>query len=226
MSTPDDTTIPPLRRCKRCGEEFPATTEYFYAAPRGLRGKCKACYNAEQQTHYSEDSEFRQERIDYARDYRKRDGVQEHRNEYERNRRRRPDVKAKIQQYTKRYADRRNELRQDPARAEKRKVYHRTEHARLLSRVREANRRTRLKLTGGKHDANDIKLLVRSQTDKSGRLRCWWCGDVIHSIYHVDHRVPPKHGGASDPRNLCIAHVRCNCSKNDKMPHEWNGRLL
>ncbi len=42
----DYTSETPLKRCTKCGEEKPATTEYFHkrnSAPIGLKSRCKAC---------------------------------------------------------------------------------------------------------------------------------------------------------------------------------------
>ena len=38
----------PLKRCTKCGQEFPTTPEFFYRQPRGrfgVEGQCKTCRN-------------------------------------------------------------------------------------------------------------------------------------------------------------------------------------
>lgn len=50
MATSDSTT--PMKRCSKCGEEYPATTEYFHRQEHGkfgLMGACKACKKTERQ---------------------------------------------------------------------------------------------------------------------------------------------------------------------------------
>lgn len=90
-------------------------------------------------------------------------------------------------------------------------------------RVRAHNfaRRARVRQNGGVVKPEDIQLLLRSQNGL-----CWWCGDHVGNDYHVDHRVPLARGGSNDARNLCISCPKCNQSKHNKLPYEWNGRLL
>lgn len=93
-------------------------------------------------------------------------------------------------------------------------------------RTRRENYRAR-KIAGGDCSLQDVELQIRSQTDRSGFLRCWWCGKPIEGIkYHIDHRVPLSRGGSNMPENIVIVHPKCNLSKSNKLPGEWNGRLL
>lgn len=80
----------------------------------------------------------------------------------------------------------------------------------------------------GTHTAEDIQLQIRSQTDKKGKLRCWWCAKVIpaEQTYHVDHVIPLSRGGSNAPENLCISCAHCNLSKFNHLPQEWKGRLF
>lgn len=66
-----------------------------------------------------------------------------------------------------------------------------------------------------------VQPLYRMQKGK-----CWWCGDDLLGVYHVDHRVPTIDGGSSEIDNLCLACPQCNLKKKDQLPHECMGRLL
>lgn len=88
------------------------------------------------------------------------------------------------------------------------------------------NRKARKLSVGGTHTAADIELQKIAQKDKRGRLRCWWCAKIIKGEYHVDHRIPLSRGGNNSADNLCVACPDCNMRKHDKLPQEWNGRLL
>lgn len=68
---------------------------------------------------------------------------------------------------------------------------------------------------------NNIRDMYRAQ-----KGLCWWCGDELHGVYQIDHRLPVAKGGSDDWANLCLACPDCNSKKSDKMPHEFNGRLL
>lgn len=89
-----------------------------------------------------------------------------------------------------------------------------------------AHRRRALEIgSSGSHTAADVNLQIASQTDKRGRLRCWWCGGVIRDDYHVDHVIPLSKGGSNGADNIVIAHPFCNKSKGTKTPQDL-GRLF
>lgn len=88
------------------------------------------------------------------------------------------------------------------------------------------NRKSKLRGSPGKISANDKKDLRAAQTDKRGRLRCWWCGKPIEGTPHLDHKIPIVAGGRNDAGNLCYSCRFCNQSKNAKSPAEFAGRLL
>lgn len=73
----------------------------------------------------------------------------------------------------------------------------------------------------GTHTGADIALLFKAQGGN-----CWWCGKPLPDNYHVDHVIALNRGGTNDAKNLCLACPSCNCSKKDKLPSEWIGRLF
>lgn len=92
---------------------------------------------------------------------------------------------------------------------------------REIRRCSVRNYRARKAKCSGKHTAADIRAQYKSQNG-----RCWWCGKKVGDKYEVDHRIPIARGGSNAPDNIVISCQKCNRSKNDKLPHEWNGRLL
>lgn len=94
-------------------------------------------------------------------------------------------------------------------------------HRRALHVARTARRRSRLKQAKGSYTADDIKVQLKSQ-----RGKCWWCGRKVGQKFHVDHLIPLARGGTNEPRNIVISCPTCNVTRRDKLPHEWNGRLL
>ncbi len=91
--------------------------------------------------------------------------------------------------------------------------------------IRNNRRQALSRGASGNFTENDIADLRLSQTDKRGRLRCWWCNKAI-SKFEIDHRIPLARGGSNFANNLCLSCPTCNKSKGKKLPHEWNGRLL
>jgi 5-methylcytosine-specific restriction endonuclease McrA len=87
-------------------------------------------------------------------------------------------------------------------------------HQARIRRIRKLN-------APGTHSIADEKAQFKMQ-----KGCCWWCGKKIKGQYHVDHRIALSRGGSDWPNNICISCPRCNESKHNKMPWEWNGRLL
>ncbi len=51
---------------------------------------------------------------------------------------------------------------------------------------------------------------------------CTYCGASGPDFsYHCDHVVPRSRGGSNELENLTTACEFCNCSKHNRLPHEW-----
>ncbi len=89
-------------------------------------------------------------------------------------------------------------------------------------RVEAHRRRARERNVGGKYIAKDIQDQFKRQKGK-----CYYCSNKLIK-YHVDHIIPISRGGTNTKDNLVITCPSCNCSKHNKLPHEWpeGGRLL
>lgn len=110
--------------------------------------------------------------------------------------------------------------------AEKQRQYRQSDRGKEIIRVKGLNRRARKRGNGGTHTAADIELVRKGQTNRKGKLICWWCDEPIEGAYHIDHRIPLSRGGTNDAGNLCLAHPTCNVKKHNKLPSEYNGRLI
>ena len=247
MDTPDSTT---LKRCTKCGETkslgmFPFSKQ----SKDGHKPHCKACNSAYQREYAKTHKEQRRaydaiwrdknRESEHARfaDYRERNRDRlraKGRADYEANKdkqaeyRSRPEIKARKTAYDKarywadpeysRYVRRQYRVKypERVAESDKKKRADRTRRLPI-----ERNMRALRAGAPGKHTAEDIALQMKSQ-----RGKCWWCGKWIVGKYHVDHRVPIARGGSNGPGNLVISCPTCNLRKHDKLPQEWNGRLL
>ncbi len=48
--------------------------------------------------------------------------------------------------------------------------------------------------------------------------RCFYCGEPVGRKATFDHVIPKAYGGADDPGNIVLAHLRCNRMKGDRLP--------
>lgn len=228
--------IPQSKRCPKCGQEYPATHDWFYrdkSSKTGLAGICKSCTKRRVHEWEQAHPERRRER---SREYRRRHPEKD--KEYylanrerhlEQSRRWGQENKDKIREASRRYREahpeqyRENQRRFTRRRPERRREIGREWARRNLEyrKAQKAKRRARELGAQGTHTRDDIQRLYE-QADG----RCWWCGKRVGDDYHVDHRIPLSKGGSNDVANLVIACPFCNMSKHDKLPHEFNGRLL
>lgn len=204
---------PLLKRCSKCGNDYPATPEYFSkmsASKDGLKVWCRSCvseYNkAYRATHLEELREYnRQFRATPEAKARKRElaSTPEYRewaNQYMAQYRAIPEKKRHFQEYMQEWG------KNNPDRIT----------------ASSHRRRARKQNNGGDYTRNDIRVQFKTQ-----KGRCWWCQDeLVEGNTHIDHRIPISRGGSNAPENLCLSCKHCNLSKGSKLPHEWTGRLL
>lgn len=191
---PQDTTPQeaPLKRCSKCGESKPATTEYFHrdkTMPGGLHPWCKGCRAKQVRANYEANSE----RI-----------KQYNRDRYAANR-------DTINAYDRaRYPARREQsLRYSRARYHANKEEYTTykRHLRALRFGAE-----------GTHTAAD----VRAQYERQQRKCYYCGVDVDMNIdYDVDHVIPLRRGGSNWPDNIVVTCASCNSSKRNRLVSEW-----
>jgi hypothetical protein len=238
-----DSTIP-LKHCPKCKRDLPATLEYFTRDKQnrdGLYGHCKECKSAAGRNRYADNPEAKQRTIDrtiqYAKDHpeqrraiRKRYYETHHEQEKARVRKYHAENKHisrawydanrdRVLEYSRQYR-----LLHAEQYRNQWKEYYQTHKAEALHRWRV--RRAREKGANGTHTQADLREIRAGQTDKRGRLRCWYCGKPIEGTPHLDHKYPLARGGSNGPENLCYACGPCNKSKSTKTPAEHAGRML
>lgn len=228
--------IQETKQCTKCGQEFPATYEFWHKKLTGFQPVCKKC--ARENLRY-----WRKNNPQKNRDGQRRwrEANHERMRQYEADRRRKNP--EKMREYGRRYRITHREKMADKSRrwandnrermrkrmrhwyeANRAKVSVTTKRWRSnnLSKVRAyaARRRARLANAIG-NGPNDVSKMYANQ-----KGRCWYCLIDISAGYHVDHRIPLSRGGSNHPSNLVLACPNCNLSKHDKLPHEWSDRLL
>lgn len=245
MST-DSTTS--CRACTMCGRTFPITEQFWYRKKGRLDGFSSACRECTRAKVY----QYREDNPDKWADTRER-YYDAHRDEIgARNQKKRlaniDEHRAQDREHYARNAERlarqKRERRQnnpEHVRAVDNAHYLKTRgrHAALRKIARQRNpdriraaesakahrRRAQARANGGYFTADDLEVIRKGQTDKRGNVRCWYCEKPMQK-WHVDHRIPLSRGGSNNPGNLCLACPECNLSKHNKMPSEWNRRLI
>lgn len=246
MTSSDHTT--PLKRCTKCGEEKPATSDYFIkdsSKRDGLYSSCRLCYKIPVVKAAVADGYKRCtkcEKVKLLTEFTISNGKPHSwckdccrvatKSRYIPS----PRVKASPEelQARKRAQDREYGRKNRKHRREYRRVYY-TKNKELLNqrsrewsarhpeaqKARKAKRRALEANAVGEHSRQDIELQYRSQNG-----RCWWCGKKVGREFHVDHLTPLNRGGTNNANNIVISCPKCNHSRRDKMPHEWSDRLI
>lgn len=213
MATSDCTTA---KRCSKCKEWFPATTEYWHRDNKsadGLAYNCKPCVRNrvakwQADNHERKVANQRRYRARHADELRERDAIRRAANperEYLTRRgwaARNPD---KVRGASARYAAKHPQHVTSWAR--------RHPHAAkaIKSRYR-ANKRS----AHGSHTAEELKALYEEQCGL-----CAYCGIRLYSDYQADHVVPLSLNGSDYIENILLACPTCNQSKGGKPYEQW-----
>lgn len=246
-----DTSIPPTKPCSRCGIERPITTKFFFKradCTDGFSGVCKPCLTIERRaktgakprrkpfqdgqiecglcgTKKAATEEFFYKQKDSPSGFTAqcKECCKAGRREYYKENK--VIIRAAVREYIAK-----NKLKISVQRHE-RNLKNPEPNRQRAKRWRSANpdrhrlnartRKARQQNAEGAYTIEDERLLYRTQ-----KGLCWWCSKAVGNDYHVDHRIALDKGGTNWPENLCISCPKCNLSKNNKMPWEFNGRLL
>lgn len=219
-------TIVPQRVCKKCSNSLPLTSEFWHKdqkAPHGFGYTCKTCRLNSNHQNYEEN---KQAILDQCREYRRAN--------IER-------VSAREREYARTHAEQRSQKdklwreKNKKRKSQNARIYHEANREKdndrvkrwkkaNPGRVREINNNRRaMKLNAGGDGFTDAD---RSLQLRSQKGICWWCSKPMGEDITIDHVIALKRGGKHDPRNIVLCHLKCNCSKNDKLPQEWAGRLF
>lgn len=238
------------RTCKKCQQSLPVTSEFWHkdkTSKDGFSYACKECAKARSRKWKHDNQEYANEQ---ARDYyathkqERREYLEENAERVAAGKRRwRQNNPDKVAEHKKRNYDKQKEhyrnykarwyqlnrkrIRSKPVSPEQRKeASERSCRWAKLNPEKSLNhshmRRARIKSNGG---AGFFKADRELQMKAQGG-NCWWCGKPMGDDVTIEHIRPIVRGGMHDPRNIVLVHKSCNCSKKDKLPHEWNGRLL
>lgn len=228
-----------MKKCSICGNEFPATKEYFKAAKtckNGISRTCKPCYNEATRKR----NEANKEKVSqYRNQYREanREKVAEYSKRYreenkeketeckklyykdnkekidDRNRRWQETNKVKISEYGKQYREANREKIVERERQWREAVKH-TEKYKMNNAIKEQRRRSRkreLPATLTPEQWESIK--------KYFDYKCAYCGE--DKPLAQEHFIPLSNGGEFAVSNIICACRSCNSSKGNKSFFGW-----
>lgn len=246
------TDIIPQRVCKKCSKNLPLTSKFWHKDKKAKDGfcySCKECAKARALNWHYDNPERTKEwhrnyhagRTDEVRAYRAENAehIAQQKREWRQNN---PDlVAAQKKRHYEKHKDRISAYQKEwrAKHVKSRREYAIQYYFRNINIIRartaawvKANpekmsnyrhmRRARMAGNGGDGFTKaDKELQLRSQ-----KGRCWWCSKPMGKDVTIDHIIAIHRGGKHDPRNIVLAHRHCNCSKKDKLPQEWAGRLF
>lgn len=219
----DPIITPPLKRCSKCGTEYPATTEFFYKKGGGsLRPDCKACFAKGRKAWCAANSVSEAERKKAWRAAHKDQAAETHKAWNAANKERKSEAskawykanRAYRAEYRKSWYESNKERT-----AETRKAWAMAnpEKVKVSDHLRRARRRS-LPIN---FTADDLRAALAYFGDccaVCGRPRGLW-----HTLA-ADHWIPISKGGPTTPANivpLCHGVDGCNNRKQDTMPEVW-----
>ena len=196
-----------LKRCTKCGNEYPATSEYFHLNNQtsdNLHRWCKPCANLNRKQSY----------------LRNRDTVLKRQHEYDLQHQ--AEYRARNRDWRKRNKEKVREMNRDwyQKNRDRQRPYQREWQRRWRDANRDALRlkwrlRENLVRSTGIVTPKDIENQYQRQDG-----RCYWCSKLVENRYHIDHVIPISKGGINTPDNIVISCPFCNGSKNNLLPYE------
>lgn len=216
----NNTTNPLLKRCTKCGEEFPATAEYFYTrTDSSLRTMCKTCFKQQIKAVQQRNPEKR-------REYNRRSYQRNYKPYHERDQKYKENARARVKRWAAAHPEKVRErgrqqwqqmtpeMKARQQAAAKRYRAAKPEKARLHAHVYRARKRA-LPAT---FTATQWQACLEYFNHT-----CAYCG-AQQSFWHVleqDHFIPLSSHGSYTADNIVPACKSCNASKNDSEPTRW-----
>ena len=195
------------RFCTKCQEQKPL--EEFHRAAHlksGRRPSCRQCDNALGRKRWTERIEERHRATKLSRE-RNRKKIAERKRLYQAG-----PGRAKMLAGSQRYY--RNHPEAKLRRAERQKVYSKTERGKITGRLRVNRRRARLMGAEGKFTQEDWRVVLSNQ-----KHRCLYCRKRFTQKRQptIDHVIPLTKGGRHDAGNIVAACRPCNSAKWNRL---------
>lgn len=214
-----------LKRCSKCGEEKPATTDYFhadkhgrYSRPDKLRSQCKACVSKYNREHYGEKPHTPKSEEYYAK-----------RREYENS----PKQRARRSAWQRQPAvkERRKQFRSQPGIKLRYSENRKARRSLTLVDNREKKRVAKHRRKARKHNLpNTWRVQHWHLCLEYWHNTCAVCGGQLRDLFgeiapNADHWIAltdkrPDNPGTAPENMICLC-SKCNFSKSKKPPEQW-----
>lgn len=228
--------------CSKCGEEKPATTEYFGKDKRnkdGLNGQCKDCRKEYQSQWYKENKEEAKERQkqhykenkeeikEYQKQYFKQYYVENKEKIKEYHKQWRQENKEEIKEYKKQYRKENKEKRNEHQKQhyKENKEYYKQYYKENADRYRQRSQKRR---AIKKRLPHTLTLDQWEKIKNDFNNECAYCGkteqehrEEFNEQLHQEHFIPLSKGGEYTHNNIIPACRSCNTSKNNTDFFEW-----
>lgn len=83
-------------------------------------------------------------------------------------------------------------------------------------RIKDHNKRARIKANGGK-----LTIGISDRLYKMQKGKCACCGKPLENDYHLDHIMPSFLGGKNEDYNIQLLRAECNLQKSAKHPVDF-----
>lgn len=205
-----------MKKCSKCGKEYPLTAEYFTMRAKnkdGFHGQCKGCVEEYNKQYRGKNKEY----------------YREHNKQYYKENE--EDIKKYKQKYNKQYYEENKETR-----SEYDKQYYEENKKRIAEYYKQYRKENRgiYNLSNQKYKTRKNKLLntltIKQWTTIKNYFnnRCAYCGMVekehiktFGEQLHQEHFIPLSKGGEYTHNNIIPACKSCNSSKNSMDFFEW-----
>ena len=208
------------KTCTKCGNEYPATTEYFRNSKygkNGLRGECKECSRKLQKEYFEQNKDICHKRSNKYKEEHKEElkeyGKIYHKENYHK-------FKDTRKEYNKQYyQEHKEEIKQRTKKYEKENI-----DKLRYKKIERTNKRRTLK----KKLLATLTIAQWEKIKKDFNYKCAYCGkdeekhlNEINQLLQQEHFIALTKGGEYSHNNIIPSCEFCNCSKNNKDFFEW-----
>lgn len=218
-------SITPLKKCTKCGNEYPDTLEFFAVKRRrkdgsaALDAQCRSCYNDKKKAARERNPEpYKAIKQRYRMNHPDADKVYQQNNREKSAKRqaayrkRHPErVRTQHKEYCRKYPDKIRKIDRD---------WYNNNRDRAIQYVK--NKYARRKGASGTHTVAEIRELLEWQDYK-----CFYCGADLHNGHSEDHYIPlSSEIKDNSVHNIYLACKSCNSSKNDRLAWIFDQRCM